>query len=184
MRVTNSRQFNPDAFSGDQPEILWGTTAPDGDVSPQNEAPIGSIYLRMAASNVGIYLKTVDNNADADWTKISGAYTGNTGFIPVPLTSLYEVTSNAIVEPLKTNAKTVTVPVPLSDLYEVTSNAIAQPLKSNTIVKRIDVPLASLRETSSNDIINTAGDAGVLSKNTTPILEFVNGDTDSAIRAN
>lgn len=48
----------------------------------------------------------------------------------------------------------------------------------------IDIPLATLREMSSGDIINTAGDAGMLSKNTTPILEKVNGATDGAMRLN
>jgi hypothetical protein len=49
----------------------------------------------------------------------------------------------------------------------------------------ISIPLASGRELSSNDIINTAGDAGVLSKNTTPILEKLNaGGGDGALRLN
>lgn len=46
----------------------------------------------------------------------------------------------------------------------------------------LPLPLPSWREIGSNDIINTAGDAGVLSKNTTPILERVNGATDKALR--
>jgi hypothetical protein len=46
----------------------------------------------------------------------------------------------------------------------------------------IPLPLALAREMSSNDFINTAGDAGVLSKNTTPILERINGATDKKAR--
>lgn len=46
----------------------------------------------------------------------------------------------------------------------------------------IPLPLPGWREIGSNDIINTAGDAGVLSKNTTPILERVNGATDKQLR--
>lgn len=48
----------------------------------------------------------------------------------------------------------------------------------------IPLPLAQAREIGSNDIINTAGDAGVLSKNTTPIFERVNGATDKQLRLN
>lgn len=46
----------------------------------------------------------------------------------------------------------------------------------------IPIPLATLRKITANDIINTAGDAGVLAKDTTPILEYVNTSTDGAIR--
>lgn len=48
----------------------------------------------------------------------------------------------------------------------------------------IPIPLASFREIASNDTINTAGDAGVLSKNTTPIFERVNAATDKQLRIN
>lgn len=46
----------------------------------------------------------------------------------------------------------------------------------------IPLALASFREIATNDIINTAGDAGVLSSNTTPILQRVNGATDKQLR--
>ena len=47
----------------------------------------------------------------------------------------------------------------------------------------IDVPLASLREIASNDIQAIATVVGgVLTKDTTPNLEYTNGDTDSSIR--
>lgn len=47
----------------------------------------------------------------------------------------------------------------------------------------IDVPLASLREIASNDIQAIATVVGgLLTKDTTPNLEFTNGDTDSSIR--
>lgn len=44
------------------------------------------------------------------------------------------------------------------------------------------ISLHSARELSAADYINTAGDAGVLSKNTTPILERQNAGTDIAAR--
>lgn len=46
----------------------------------------------------------------------------------------------------------------------------------------IPLPLSSFREIASNDIPNTAGDAGVLSSNTTPTLARVNGATDKQLR--
>jgi hypothetical protein len=46
----------------------------------------------------------------------------------------------------------------------------------------IDLPLDGWREVASNDITNAAGNGGVLATDTTPTLEYVNGDTDSQIR--
>jgi hypothetical protein len=46
----------------------------------------------------------------------------------------------------------------------------------------VDLPLTSWREVVSNDITNAAGNGGVLATDSTPALEYVNGDTDSQIR--
>jgi hypothetical protein len=46
----------------------------------------------------------------------------------------------------------------------------------------IPIPLTQWREVTSNDITNAAGNGGVLATDTTPTLEYVNGDTDSQIR--
>ncbi len=48
----------------------------------------------------------------------------------------------------------------------------------------IPIPLASLRLVTANDILATASDAGVLSKNTAPILEYKATSTDGVIRVN
>ena len=48
----------------------------------------------------------------------------------------------------------------------------------------IQLPLADARELSSDDIINTAGAGGVLTKDTTPILEATNTSTDRKLRLN
>lgn len=57
----------------------------------------------------------------------------------------------------------------------------------------IPIPLGSLREVDSNDIPavtdtpksdDPSGFAGLLGKDTTPILEFTSGDSDSSIRLN
>jgi hypothetical protein len=60
----------------------------------------------------------------------------------------------------------------------------AAKLTATMAVGYIPLPLATGREIGSNDIINTAGDAGVLSKNTTPILERINAATDTQLRLN
>lgn len=44
------------------------------------------------------------------------------------------------------------------------------------------VPLTNVREVVSNNIPNAAAIGGVLASDSTPIFEFTNGDTDSALR--
>jgi hypothetical protein len=46
----------------------------------------------------------------------------------------------------------------------------------------IPIPLTSLREVFTNNMTNIAGNGGVMASDTTPIFEFTNGDTDSALR--
>ena len=161
----------------------FGPGVPDGTIDPWKSAPIDSLYMYKPSNTAPgkLYMKIADNSATADWLIVMSQAL-STGFVPVSLASLYEVTSNAIVQPVKTGSLTKDILVPLGDLWEVASNAIQQPLKTNTVTKRINVPLASLRETASDDIINAAGIGGTLSKDSTPNLEFTNADTDSAIR--
>lgn len=46
----------------------------------------------------------------------------------------------------------------------------------------VAVPLESLRETAAGAFINAAGNGGLLTSDTTPILNTINGDTDGAWR--
>lgn len=46
----------------------------------------------------------------------------------------------------------------------------------------IPVPLTQWREVGSNDIQALENHGGILAKDSTPILEYTNGDTDSALR--
>jgi hypothetical protein len=48
----------------------------------------------------------------------------------------------------------------------------------------IQLPLAVARELGSNEYVNTAGDAGVLSNDTTPLIEAANPGTDQVTRLN
>ncbi len=55
-------------------------------------------------------------------------------------------------------------------------------LTASLAIGFIPLLLQNFREIATNDIINTAGGAGMLSSNTTPILQRVNGATDKQIR--
>lgn len=52
----------------------------------------------------------------------------------------------------------------------------------NTGTGKIDIPLATLREHATSAILNAAGNGGLLCSDTTPILNTINADTDSAYR--
>lgn len=70
----------------------------------------------------------------------------------------------------------------VTTLKIVDANVTAAKLTTTMATGYIPLPLAQAREIATNDIINTAGDAGVLSSNTTPILARVNGATDKQLR--
>jgi len=48
-------------------EILFGSAAPGGDGGEQDDAPLGSLYLRQNGSNSTLYQKQTDTNLAADW---------------------------------------------------------------------------------------------------------------------
>lgn len=107
---------------------LWvGKDAVDGTVAGWLRSPVGELYLYKPDETTApiLYMKVADNSVTADWVVI-GSNTAATGFVGVPLTSVREVTSNAIP--------------------------------------------------------NAAGNGGLLASDTTPILNFTNADTDSALR--
>lgn len=76
------------------------------------------------------------------------------------------------------------VPIPLTALSEIVSNNIWRPVGSGNEIGTIQVPLTAVREVASNNIPDAAGIGGILASDTTPILQFTNGDTDSALRLN
>lgn len=155
MRISNYREYASEPLDGDQPEILWGTAAVDGDAGMWKDAPIGSLYVKSAAGAVTLYLKTTNVPEDADWDAADFAVSNAIGYIPVPLATLLEVQSNAVVGPVKA-ATTKKIPLLLNDI----------------------------REVASNNFLNAAGNGGLLATDTTPILQYTNGDTDSAARLN
>lgn len=70
------------------------------------------------------------------------------------------------------------IPILLTTLREAASNQIAQAYDTVTV----DVPLASLRETDASNVLAATNHYGVLGQDSTPILDFANGDTDSNLR--
>jgi len=55
---------------------------------------------------------------------------------------------------------------------------------ARTVKGWIPIKLTDWREAGSDDIQNLAAHGGILAKDSTPILEYTNGDTDSALRLN
>lgn len=120
---------------------------------------------------------------DADTPKLSKKATGYFfGFALEAITSGSTDTINVVHAPSPGSGTLGTGTVSATNLG---SGAVTAVKLSSTLKKGyIPLPLASAREISSNDIINTAGDAGMLSSNTTPILQRVNAATDKKLRLN
>ena len=71
----------------------------------------------------------------------------------------------------------------ITDITDVRGQHIFSSFKQpNAREGFIPVPLAILREVVANDIPAAASHGGLLAKDTTPNLEFTNGDTDSCLR--
>ena len=67
MFIPVNPQNYSDAVMGDLPTIFCGDDAIDGTVEPWISQPIGSIYVRVNAGNVGLHVRTLSNDATADW---------------------------------------------------------------------------------------------------------------------
>lgn len=159
MRLSNFPEYADDPTLGRPPDILWGTTAPDGDADSPVEwksARLGTLYVRSVASNTKLYQKQANVPEDADWIEL-GAATGATSV-------------------------SASIPINLSNVWVTSGNNSYARVTSGVEKKTIPIPLGSLREVSSNNFINAAGNGGLLATDTTPIIEFTNGDTDSAVR--
>lgn len=71
MRITNDGLVLEGVF-GAQPELFYGTAAPDGDANPWLAKAIGSKYIRTSAGFVAEYMKLQNNGANADWVLLQG----------------------------------------------------------------------------------------------------------------
>jgi len=114
---------------------------------------------------------------DADTPKLSKKASGYFfGFAMATVTS----GSTATIEIAKPDAGAWVGSVATGDIATgaVTAVKLATTLKTGFV----PVPLTSVREVFTNAITNIAGNGGVLASDTTPIFQFTNGDTDSALR--
>lgn len=120
---------------------------------------------------------------DADTPKLSKKASGYFfGFALAAVTSGSTATIDVVHAPSPGSA---TLAASAVNTTQLAANAVtAAKLTSTLATGFIPIPLASFREVSANDSINTAGDAGVLSKNTTPIFERINAATDKQLRIN
>lgn len=75
-------------------------------------------------------------------------------------------------------------PSSVSTTALISNSVTATKLTTTLATGFIPLALATAREISAADTINTAGDAGVLSLNTTPILHRVNAGTDKQFEIN
>ena len=160
----------------------FGPDVPDGTIDPWKSVPIDSLYMYKPSNTTPgkLYMKIADNAATADWLIVMSQAL-STGFVPVSLASLMEVSSNALYRSLLSNL-TRDIAIPLKNLMQVSGNAIKQPLQTGAVTKRIDIPLENLRESSSDALLNIAANGGLLATDTTPTFNYTNGATDSALR--
>lgn len=160
MRITNFPEYANDSKYGRQPDILWGTTAPDGDAdSPVQwkSARVGSLYVRSDGTDSTLYSKQASADEDADWKEI-GLATGGTSV-------------------------SAQIGIPLHTFYRVSSHNAVEPLATGSLKKTIPIYMSMVREAGSNNLGNIAANGGLLATDSTPTLAFNNGDTDSAFEA-
>lgn len=181
MLVSNHREYARDPIDGSlQPEILWGTGAPDGDAEPWIHAAQNTLYFRQASGNYKIYRKTAADNADADW-EVQFPVTVNTGFLQIQLADLHRVTSNAITSRVGTSSVTRQLMHDLSTVKIVANNdATVFPYNNRRVTQ--PVLIGGAREIASDDIQNLAAHGGDMAKDSTPIFERVATTTDKAHR--
>ena len=73
MFIPVQPQNYSDGVVGDLPVIWAGQDAVDGTAEPWISQPIGSIYVRFDAGNVGMYLRKLSADATADWKLVTTA---------------------------------------------------------------------------------------------------------------
>lgn len=146
--------------------VEFGACVPDVSV----KAVDGSGNSAVALGDALYYV-------DADTPKLSKKASGYFfGYALETITSGSTDTINVLKVPAGSWAGTVNT----GDIATgaVTAAKLATTLKTGFI----PLPLANWREVGTNDIQALAAHGGVLAKDSTPILEFTNGDTDSALR--
>ena len=142
------------SIDGKLPWKWYGLSAVDGTTGDWANAQVGSEYTYNNSGVITKYIKTANAQATADW-RVMVSTASRTGHVGIPLTTLRKMHSADLGDFVYRNRKVVR-----------------------------DIPLMAFRETVSNDVgVNATTPAGgILTKDTTPNLEFANGDTDSQLR--
>lgn len=120
-----------------------------------NDIPNSAASYAALPWNYGLDLTTAREVLSNDIPNLVASYAALPWFQDLPMVSAREILSNDIP----------------SGQYGI------RPFYYN-------VDFGSVREVFTNDITNIAANGGILAKDTTPVLEFTNGDVDSAIRLN
>lgn len=161
-------------------------------LTDEGEGGNGATYttVEFGACVVDVSVKAIDGSGnsavapwdtiyyvDADTPKLSKKASGY--FFGFALEAISSGSTDTI-SVLKVPAGAWTGTVNTGDL--AAGAVTAAKLSTTLITGFVPVPLTSLREVVSNNITNAAGNGGLLASDTTPIFEFTNGDTDSALR--
>lgn len=120
MRLDNSdipglRRYDADETGASKPWFWYGAMALDGTVAPWSEAPVRSLYLYTSGSTAVLYVKTVDNNAAADWTNLALAGEAETlagikTFTAKPVVLVTNTTANGVTDVLSLGKATSGTP--------------------------------------------------------------------------
>jgi hypothetical protein len=169
--------------------VEWTLTIAAADI-PFGAKTVSIELTPGAHANDALYVTTMEFHK-IDNKSVDGPF-AKTGFLPVPLVQLRKVSSNDIVADMQMNNALVTHEIPLPTLLETDGTYVSRVLGQEKVT--VDFPLTSWREDDGaqdipaiHDTPLTAdpdGFGGLLAKNTTPILEATNVDTDTALRLN
>lgn len=136
--------------------------------------------LAFGTSTVGAGTYILPDNGLPMYVRATGAVT-ITSAAPVTVATLASGQA-ALCIPLTSTTWAATI-------FDTGSSASLEELETSltTSLGVIPIPLTAWREVVSNDVAalgtaGTTGSGGVLATDTTPTLEYVNGDTDSSLR--
>lgn len=128
-----------------------------------------------------------------NWSGTEKTLTGTTGTDPTDNDTTYVWIdgSNAIQSAIDGTGWPATPHLKLAEVVVDSDGIITNVVDRRTPIGKlgeengtgfVSVPLATLREVFTNDITNLAAHGGILAKDSTPNLEFANGDTDSSLQ--
>ncbi len=119
-----------------------------------------------------------DTTAINDWLKADS----NGKLVPIATTGT--TAQNVVAQALQVGAANGIILVRVIPFVEAAARLTALYTHIESAQCFIPIPLTSWRIVNANDIPNTAANGGVAAKDTDPIFEYTNVDTDSCLRLN